>query len=94
MIKIHLARILAERHLKQLQLAEMAGVRHNTVNALCNTHNPAVKSSARRIDLDTLNRICDALNIQPGDLLEYIPDEKSSFVEKPPTDADPFNKKD
>lgn len=74
MIKVHLASILADRNLKQRQLATIANVRPNAVNALCNANNPAVKSSLKRIDLDILDRICLALDIQPGDVLEYIPD--------------------
>lgn len=28
---------------------------------------------------DTLNKLCKLLDCQPGDILEYIPDEKQSF---------------
>jgi DNA-binding Xre family transcriptional regulator len=30
----------------------------------------------RRLDLGTLDAVCRALNVQPGKLLEYVPDRK------------------
>ena len=91
MIKIQLTRVLAERNLTQRQFAGIAGIRPNAVNALCNVDNPATKSRLQRIDLDILNRICHALNIQPGDLIEYIPDERADFVSTNGTNV--FNNK-
>jgi putative transcriptional regulator len=32
-------------------------------------------SKAKSIPLDTLEKLCDVLDCQPGDLLEYVPDE-------------------
>ncbi len=29
----------------------------------------------KRVDTETINRLCEALNCQPGDIMEYIPDE-------------------
>jgi putative transcriptional regulator len=43
-------------------LAERAGVAYNTAHALAT-------GRATRIDLDTLDRICAALQVPPGDLL-------------------------
>ena len=31
---------------------------------------------AKAVRLETLNAICKALNCQPGDILEYVPDEE------------------
>lgn len=28
-----------------------------------------------RVNTDTINSICKLLNVQPGDIMEYIPDE-------------------
>ena len=67
MIKINLSRILGERRISQKKLAEMAHLRPSTVNMVYN-------EKAQRIDFDVLNRFCKALNCQPGDLLEYLPD--------------------
>jgi DNA-binding Xre family transcriptional regulator len=30
----------------------------------------------RRIDTVTINRLCAVLECQPGDIMEYLPDEK------------------
>jgi len=36
------------------------------------------KSKAKAIRFSTLESICKVLNCQPGDILEYIPDEGDS----------------
>lgn len=69
MIKIHLSRILGEKRLTQKKLAELANVRPNTINIMYH-------EQLNRLDLDVLNRICSVLNCQPGDLMEFIPDEQ------------------
>ncbi|KPV43150.1 helix-turn-helix domain-containing protein [Alicyclobacillus ferrooxydans] len=94
MIKIHLTRVLAERNLTQRQFAAIAGVRPNAVNALCNANNPTVKSGSRRIDLDILDRVCRALDIQPADLLEYVPDKGLGVIDRQQTDYGLYIKKD
>lgn len=65
MIKIHLSKMLGERRITQRRLADMAGVRANSINAIYN-------EKAQRIDLDVLDKICKALGCQPGDLLEHV----------------------
>ena len=67
MIKIHLSKMLGERRITQRRLADMAGIRPNSVNAIYN-------EKAQRIDLDVLDKICKALGCQPGDLLEHVED--------------------
>ena len=32
----------------------------------------------RKVTMATLNKICSLLNCQPGDILEYIPDESEN----------------
>lgn len=34
--------------------------------------------AGKSVTMDTIARLCKALNCQPGDILEYVPDEKSS----------------
>ena len=48
-------------------LAEMTGIAPWRVGEI-------VKGKLKRIDVVTLEKLCKALNCQPGDLLEYIPD--------------------
>jgi DNA-binding Xre family transcriptional regulator len=35
----------------------------------------------RRVDTVTINRLCAVLECQPGDLMEYLPDEKEEDKE-------------
>lgn len=65
-IKIHLSRILGERRMKMTELAESAGVAKNTVLALYH-------EKAKGVTFEVLEKICTALDCQPGDLLENIP---------------------
>ena len=33
-------------------------------------------SANKKVSLDVIERICEALGCQPGDIMEYIPDEE------------------
>ena len=37
-----------------------------------------MKNGEGNIDTRTLERLCAALNCQPGDILEYVPDEEAT----------------
>ena len=37
----------------------------------------ALKNGNGGIDIKTISRLCEVLNCQPGDLMEYIPDTES-----------------
>lgn len=67
-IKINLSRILGERRLKMSEIAEQAGIAKNTVLTLYHER-------GKGITWEVLNKLCAALNCQPGDLLQYLPDE-------------------
>jgi putative transcriptional regulator len=49
--------------LTQTQLADKANVRQATISEL-------ESGKTRRVDLDILDRLCQALGVEPGDLLE------------------------
>jgi putative transcriptional regulator len=49
-------------------LQEKSGVNKNTLYAIYN-------NTSTRVDLSVLNRICNALGCQPGDLLVFQPDD-------------------
>ena len=70
MIKIKLKALLAEKGVKQKDLVEMTGVRQPTLSAMNN-------NTAKHIPLNVLDAICEALDCQPSDLLEYVPDNKA-----------------
>ena len=55
--------------LTQPQLAEKAGVRQATISQL-------ETGKTRRIDLDILDRLCEVLGVEPGELLARDPPKK------------------
>ena len=54
----------------QKELAERTGIRPPTVSAIC-------VGSVKHLPVDALEKICDVLDCQPADLMEYVrePDE-------------------
>jgi putative transcriptional regulator len=56
----------------QKQLAEVTGIRPPTVSALCT-------GAVKQIPVSALERICDKLDCQPGDLMEYVPGEATEL---------------
>ena len=69
MIKFRVKVQLALQDMNQKQLAEVTGIRPSTVSAICT-------GSIKELPVGVLNKICAALKCQPGDLMEYIPDEE------------------
>lgn len=67
MIKVNLAKVLIDKKMTSKKLATTVGI---TEANLSNFKNGKMKG----IRLETLNRICMALDCQPGDILEYIPE--------------------
>ncbi|MEV6756621.1 helix-turn-helix transcriptional regulator [Streptomyces sp. NPDC051214] len=65
-IVVHLDRLLQEREMTLTELADRVGVTHANLSILKN-------GRARAIRFTTLTRICEVLNCQPGDLLDYRP---------------------
>lgn len=68
MVKVHVYEMMAKRGIKtRKQLAEAAGVHQTHIGKI-------VDGKVKRVDLGTLEGLCRALDCQPGDLLEYVPD--------------------
>ena len=72
MIKCHLSRILGERRLKLAELQRSTSLSYTGLHNLYHER-------TSRMDFGTLNEICSVLEVQPGDLLEYLPDCFSKF---------------
>ncbi|MBD2468750.1 helix-turn-helix transcriptional regulator [Nostoc sp. FACHB-145] len=68
-IKWNLAYLMLERDIKTGELAEITGLHPNTISKL-----KAYREMPKRLDRDTLNQLCKALNCHPGDLLKFEPD--------------------
>ena len=69
-IILRLDRVMADRKMSLNELSEKVGVANVNLSKLKNGHVSAIRFS-------TLEAICKALNCQPGDILEYRPDEGS-----------------
>lgn len=65
MIRCHLARLMGEKKLKIADVARETGLNRNTVTLL-------YKETAQKIDLDTIDKLCDLFECEVGDLLEKV----------------------
>ena len=68
MIVITLDVMMAKRKIGLMDLSHTIGITPANLSILKN-------GKARAIRLDTLEKLCCALNWQPGDLISYVPDE-------------------
>jgi putative transcriptional regulator len=60
--------MLARRKMTLTELSEKVGITLANLSIL-------KTGKARAVRVDTLNRLCAALDCQPGDLLEFRPEE-------------------
>ncbi len=67
-IRVRLNVMLAERNVKSKDLAEHVGITEANLSLL-------KQGKVKGVRFDTLARICEYLNCQPGDLLRYERDE-------------------
>ena len=67
MIIVRLDVMLAKRKMSVTELSERVGITIANLSVLKNGRAKAVK-------LETLNKICQVLQCQPGDILEYTED--------------------
>lgn len=65
MIKVHLARMMGERKLNITDVARATNLNRNTVTLL-------YRETARRVDFETLEALCQFFECKVGDLVEYI----------------------
>lgn len=68
MIRIMLSARCGENRVSQAELARMTGIRRNTIGDYYNDF-------AERISLDHLDRICEALDCTPSDILRWEPNK-------------------
>lgn len=67
-IILRLDRVMADRKISLNGLSEKVGIANVNLSKLKNGHVSAIRFS-------TLDAICNALNCQPGDILEYRADK-------------------
>ncbi|NML72184.1 helix-turn-helix transcriptional regulator [Chryseobacterium sp. RP-3-3] len=68
-IIINIDVMLAKRKMQSQELAEKIGITQTNLSIL-------KTGKAKALKLSTLEAICKALNCQPGDILEYVKDDK------------------
>ena len=69
-IQVNLDMMLVKRRMKLSELSEKIGISLPNLSIL-------KTNKARAIRFTTLAAICEVMDCQPGDLLEYIPNDKS-----------------
>ena len=68
MIKFKVKVMLAIREMTQKELAERTDIRPPTISAICN-------NSAKHLPIDALDKMCEVLDCQPADLMEYVKED-------------------
>ena len=69
MIRIKLSEVLGRKKMTRKRLSELTNIRPNTIGDLYN-------EKVRKIDIDTLDRICTVLECDINDILEYQSDNE------------------
>lgn len=69
MIRVNLDVMMAKRKMSLTELAEKVNITMANLSVL-------KTEKARAIRFSTLEAICKVLDCQPGDILEYLPDEE------------------
>lgn len=69
MIRVNLDVVMAMRKIGSGDLADKVDITPANLSILKN-------NKAKAIRFSTLNSICKELNCQPGDILEFVPDEE------------------
>ncbi|GAA4534602.1 MULTISPECIES: helix-turn-helix domain-containing protein [Nonomuraea] len=65
-IEVHLDRLLEERGMTVVELADRVGITNVNLSILKNNRAKAIRFS-------TLSKLCEVLDCQPGDLLSFTP---------------------
>jgi putative transcriptional regulator len=69
MIKFKVKVMLAIREMTQKELAEKTGIRPPTISAICT-------GTIKHLPVDVLDKICDVLDCQPADIIEFVKTEE------------------
>lgn len=64
MIRISLDKVLESRQMSRYELAKRTGIQYQIIDNY-------YKNRVKRFDSYVLERICDALECTPGDIIEY-----------------------
>ena len=75
MIIINLDVMMAKRKMSLNELSDKVGITLANLSILKNNH-------AKALRLSTLDALCRALDCQPADILEYVPDAQEEKVQE------------
>ena len=64
-----LLKLLIDKEIKKKDLKDMTGISWATMSKI---------NKNEYVSLEIIDRICSALDCQPGDIIEYIPDEEGN----------------
>lgn len=67
-IRVNLDVVMAKQKKKSKELSKEIGITLSNLSILKNNKSKAIR-------FETLASLCKALSCQPGDILEYVPDE-------------------
>lgn len=73
-IEVRLAVVLAERRISGKALAEQVGITEANLSLLR-------QGKVKGVRFETLARICEVLDCQPGDLLIHVPEPRAQPLE-------------
>lgn len=82
MLRNNLAVLLSERQIRISKLSNDTGISRTTLTALST-------NSSKMVQVETINKICQALNITPSSFFEYIPFDFNFFFDIGPNIIDP-----
>jgi putative transcriptional regulator len=71
-ININLDVVMAQRKMSLTDLSERVGITPANLSVLKNARGKAIRFS-------TLDALCEVLQCQPGDILEYVPTESHTL---------------
>jgi putative transcriptional regulator len=69
-IVVNLDVMLAKRKMRSRELAPLVGITEQNISLLRS-------GKVKGVRFDTLERICEVLSCQPGDILEFVPESKT-----------------
>ena len=75
MIINHFPTLLAERRLKVADAVRATGLSKTTLHKIYN-------DQSSRIDFDTIDKLCEYLEVEVGDIFEYVREDKEKNTKK------------
>ncbi len=76
MIKLTLQQVLDSKNITRYRLAKMTGIQYQTVDSY-------YKNQVGRYDSYILDKFCEALHCDPGELLSYHRNDEDTAQRKP-----------